>query len=101
MNTVIMDEAQIGDEVIVGAMSFIKAESIIPNRSLVVGNPAKIIKQVSDDMLAWKTAGTRLYQQLPAQCHESLREVEALTSIPKNRPAQEDFYKTLQDFKRS
>lgn len=100
MNSVIMDDAHIGDEVIVGAMSFIKAETKIANRSLVVGNPAKVIKQVSDEMLAWKTAGTKLYQQLPADCHESLREVKALTSIPENRPEQEDFYKTLQEFKR-
>lgn len=95
MNTVIMDDAEIGDESIIGAMVFVKAETIIPKRSLVVGNPAKVIKEVSDEMLAWKTAGTRLYQQLPADCFESLREVEPLREIPKNRPVQEDFYKTL------
>jgi phenylacetic acid degradation protein len=63
MNAVIMDDAQIGDESIIGAMAFVKAETKIPARSLVVGNPAKIIKEVSDDMIAWKTAGTKLYQQ--------------------------------------
>jgi len=56
MNSVIMDGALIGDECIVGAMTFVKAEVIIPSRSLVVGNPAKIIKEVSDEMIAWKTA---------------------------------------------
>lgn len=100
MNTVIMDDAEIGDESIVGAMSFVKAETKIPRRSLVVGNPAKIIKEVSDEMIAWKTAGTKLYQQLPADCHESLQEVEPLRKVPKNRPEQEDFYKTLSDFRR-
>ena len=40
----------------------------IPERSLV-GNPAKVIRELSDEMIAWKTAGTRLYQQLPADCH--------------------------------
>ncbi len=101
MNAVIMDDAEIGEESIIGAMTFIKAETKIPKRSLVVGNPGKIIKEVSDDMMAWKTAGTRLYQQLPADCHESLAEVEPLTEIPKNRPTQEDFYKTLNDFMKS
>ena len=98
MNTVIMDDAVIGDECIVGAMAFVKAETIIPNRSLVVGNPAKVIKQVSDEMIAWKTKGTALYQQLPADCHKSLKEVESLREVPEHMKVQEDVYKTLRDF---
>ena len=98
MNTVIMDDAEIGDESIIGAMAFVKAKTVIPSRSLVVGNPAKVIKQVSDKMIAWKTKGTQLYQQLPSDCHESLREVEPLREVPKDRPTQEAFYDTLRDF---
>lgn len=97
MNSVVMDEAEIGDESIVGAMSFIKAETIIPRRSLVVGNPAKIIKQVSDDMIDWKTKGTQLYQQLPKECHDSLKEVEPLREVPENMKLQDDGYKTLRE----
>jgi len=97
MNTVIMDDAEIGNECIVGAMAFVKAETKIPNRSLVVGNPAKVIKQVSDEMIAWKTKGTEFYQQLPSDCHESLKEVEPLREIPKDLPTQEEAYKTLRD----
>jgi len=97
MNTVIMDDAEIGDESMVGAMAFVKAETKIPKRSLVVGNPAKVIKEVSDEMIAWKTKGTQLYQQLPKDCHDSLREVEPLREIPKDRPKQEEIYKTLRD----
>ena len=100
MNSVIMDDAEIGDECIVGALSFVKAEVKFPKRSLIVGNPAKSIKNVSDEMIEWKTAGTKLYQQLPADCHESLKEVEALREIPKDRPKQEDFYNTLAELKR-
>jgi phenylacetic acid degradation protein len=100
MNSVIMDDAEIGDECIVGAMSFVKAEAKFPKRKLIVGNPAKAIKDISDEMIAWKTAGTQLYQQLPKDCHDSLRAVEPLREIPKNRPVQEDFYKTLQDFRK-
>jgi phenylacetic acid degradation protein len=100
MNSVIMDDSEIGDECIVGAMSFVKAETVFPKRKLIVGNPAKIIRDVSDDMMAWKTAGTKLYQQLPADCHESLREVEPLREVPKDRPKQENFYKTLEAFKK-
>ena len=101
MNSVIMDDSEIGDECIVGAMSFVKAESKFVKRQLIVGNPARAIKEVSDEMIEWKTAGTRLYQRLPADCHASLREVEPLRSIPENRPVQEDFYKTLEQFKRN
>lgn len=97
MNTVIMDDAEIGDESIVGAMAFVKAETIIPKRSLVVGNPAKVIKEVTDEMIAWKTKGTELYQQLPRDCHDSLREVEPLREILKDRPSQEAVYKTLRE----
>ncbi|MFY0603759.1 MAG: transferase hexapeptide repeat family protein [Flavobacteriaceae bacterium] len=97
MNTVIMDDAEIGDESIVGAMAFVKAETIIPKRSLVVGNPAKVIKEISDNMIAWKTKGTQLYQQLPKDCHDSLREVEPLREVPKNRSTQEEVYKTLRE----
>ena len=99
MNSVIMDGAEIGDECIVGAMTFVKAETVFEKRQLIVGNPAKAIKRVSDEMIAWKTAGTTLYQQLPTDCHESLKEVEPLREIPENRPVQEDFYKTLSEIR--
>lgn len=98
MNTVIMDDAQIGDESIVGAMSFVKAETTIPKRSLVVGNPAKVIKQVTDEMIAWKTKGTKLYQQLPKDCHNTLKEVEPLREVPPNIKLQDSVYETLRDF---
>jgi len=98
MNSVIMDDAEIGDECIVGAMAFLKAETVIPKRSLVVGNPAKIINTVSDDMINWKTKGTQLYQQLPKDCHESLKAVEPLRKVPDNMKIQEGVYDTLRDF---
>lgn len=100
MNSVIMDGAEIGDECIVGAMSFVKAETKFSSRKLILGNPAEAIKDVTDEMIAWKTAGTKLYQQLPADCHSTLKEVAPLREIPKERPKQEDFYKTLQEIKR-
>lgn len=99
MNAVIMDDVTIGDECIVGALSFVKAGTQIPNRKMVVGNPAAIIKDVSDEMIDWKTKGTALYQQLPKECYETLKAVEPLREIPANRPTQEAFYKTLEEFK--
>ena len=93
MNAVLMDEVEIGAECIVGALCFIKAGEKIPPRSLVVGNPGKIIKNVSDEMIAWKTEGTRLYQQLPAECYETLRPCEPLREVPEGWSAQMGEYK--------
>ena len=95
MNSVIMDEAVIGDECIIGAMTFVAARTIIPARSVVVGNPGKIIKEVSDEMIAWKTKGTRLYQMLPKDCHDSLIACQPLSELPEHRPEQERLYMTL------
>ena len=92
MNAVLMDEVEIGEECIVGALCFIKTGEKIPRRSLVVGNPGKIIREVSDEMIAWKTDGTRLYQQLPAECYASLRECEPLREIPENLKVQSTDY---------
>lgn len=78
MNAVIMDHAELGDESIVGALSMIKEGEKIPPRSLLVGNPAKIIREVSDEMIAWKTQGTGLYQQLPVLMHTKWSECEPL-----------------------
>lgn len=99
MNSVIMDNVIIEKECIVGALTFIKADTTIPTRSLVVGNPGKVIKQVSDDMIAWKTKGTSLYQRLPQECHETLLECDALTKIDENRPTQESLFNTWNEVK--
>jgi phenylacetic acid degradation protein len=93
MNSVIMDNVILGDECIVGALSFIKANEVFETRSLIVGNPAKKIKAVSDEMISWKTAGTNLYQSLPAELFESLESCEPLRTMEANRPLQQAIYK--------
>ena len=101
MNSVIMDEVIIGDNSIIGALTFIKAGENIPPRSLVVGNPGKVVKEVTDEMINWKTKGTKLYQTLPRQCMESLEACEPLTAIEVNRPSQESMYQTWNAIKNS
>ena len=93
MNSVIMDEVEIGDECIIGALCFLKTGEKIPRRSLVVGNPGKIIREVSDEMMAWKTEGTKIYQGLPADCFGSLRVCEPLREVPKFEKGQEKKYR--------
>lgn len=92
MNAVLMDEVVVEEECIIGALTMVPAKMHIPRRSLVVGNPAKIIKEVSDEMIDWKTEGTNLYQQLPAHCHQHLKEVKPLSEPEANRPKQAKVY---------
>jgi carbonic anhydrase/acetyltransferase-like protein (isoleucine patch superfamily) len=99
MNAVVMDEAEIGDESIIGALTFIQAGIKIPQRSLVVGNPGKVIKEVSDEMLSWKTKGTALYQSLPRECYDFLKECDPLTEIPNNIPSQDVLFETWKKIK--
>ncbi len=99
MNTVIMDNVHLGDECIVGALSFIKAGEIFERRSLIVGNPAKRIREVSDEMIQWKSAGTALYQQLPKQLFDTWKECEPLRNIPADRKIQSAGYKTWKESK--
>ena len=94
MNAVVMDNAVVGAGCIVGALAFVPADMVIPDRSVAVGNPARVVKSVTDEMLAWKTSGTELYQQLPAAMRESWREVEPLRELPADRPAQSAVLKT-------
>lgn len=94
MNAVVMDEVNIGAESIVGALSFIKAGSTFEPRSLIVGNPAQVIRQVSDNMLKWKTEGTALYRALPEAMRQNWAPCEPLRVVPKNRKEQQKVYST-------
>tara|TARA_Y100000739_G_C20493145_1_gene411380 strand:- start:195 stop:791 length:597 start_codon:yes stop_codon:yes gene_type:complete len=85
MNSVIMDDVVLGDGSFVGALSFVPANSVFESRSLIVGNPAKRVKEVSEEMYNHKVEGTELYRQLPSNIHELSEEVEPLTEIPENR----------------
>jgi phenylacetic acid degradation protein len=100
MNSVIMDHVELGDETIVGALTFIKEGEKIPSRSLIAGNPGKIIKQVTDEMIAWKTKGTELYQSLPKNMFEYSRICEPLRDTPADQPQQDDFYSTWKQTKK-
>jgi phenylacetic acid degradation protein len=99
MNAVIMDEAEIGAGSVVGALTFVPAKMVVPPRTVVVGNPARIVKEVSDEMLAWKTEGTALYQRLPAAMRAGWQPTEPLREIPADRPAQPAILRAWHDTK--
>jgi phenylacetic acid degradation protein len=99
MNAVIMDNVDLGDNCMVGALSFIKADEKIPPGSVLVGNPAKIIKQVSAEMMNWKTEGTKIYQQLAADMQNEWMPCEPLREIPEEKITSNTDYKTWRETK--
>ncbi|MDA0987390.1 MAG: transferase hexapeptide repeat family protein [Bacteroidetes bacterium] len=99
MNSVVMDYAEIGDECIIGALTFIPAEMKIPPRKVVVGAPAKIIKNVPAKMLEWKTKGTKLYQQLTIDNFRTMKLVPALTKAKSKKKKQPKSFITWKETK--
>jgi carbonic anhydrase/acetyltransferase-like protein (isoleucine patch superfamily) len=97
MNAVVMDNATVGAGSIVGALCFVPSQMQIPPRKVVVGNPAKIVKDVTDEMLAWKSDGTALYQKLPAAMRGGWNACEPLREVPADRPTQMSMYRTWQE----
>ncbi|NHZ80426.1 phenylacetic acid degradation protein PaaY [Massilia sp. CCM 8695] len=85
MNAVVMDRAVVGEESIVAAMSFVKAGMLIPPRSMVMGTPARIMRELTDQEISWKSFGTRQYHDLAIRSMETMREVEALTEPEPDR----------------
>ena len=99
MNAVIMDNVIIGEGCVVGALAFVPTGMHVPPRKVVVGNPAKIVKDVTDEMLAWKSDGTRLYQQLPDAMRRTWRAVEPARELSANRPTQSSVLHNWHDTK--
>ena len=101
MNSVIMDNAVIGDNCIIGALSLVPDNMQIPERKVVMGSPARIINDVSDEMMKWKTEGTKIYRQLAADCHKTLKPSEPLREIPEDKNIQQKKdYKTWKETKK-
>jgi carbonic anhydrase/acetyltransferase-like protein (isoleucine patch superfamily) len=100
MNAVLMDNVELGDECIVGALSFLPADSKWERRKVIVGNPAKAVKDVSDEMIAWKSEGTALYRSLPATLHATLTPCEALREVPAGRAPITAGYRTWKETRR-
>jgi phenylacetic acid degradation protein len=86
MNAVIMDNAVIGESAVVAACAFVKAGVEIPPRTLAAGMPARVIRPLSDDEIAWKVDGTRTYQDLTRRCLATMVECDPLEAVEPGRP---------------
>jgi phenylacetic acid degradation protein len=86
IHAVVMDDVVVGEEAFVGASSFVRAGFVVPPRTLVTGVPARVVRELKPEELAWKATGTREYQELAARCLASLREVSPLAAPEPGRP---------------
>jgi phenylacetic acid degradation protein len=86
MNAVVMDHSDIGESSIVGAMAFVREGTVIPPRSLALGIPARVVRALTDQEIAWKSTGTREYQQLAVRSLATQRAVEPLAAVQPDRP---------------
>ncbi|RSZ56706.1 phenylacetic acid degradation protein PaaY [Massilia atriviolacea] len=85
MNAVVMDRAVVGEDAIVAAMSFVKAGMVIPPRSMVMGTPARVMRELTDKEVNWKSFGTKQYHELAVRSLQTMREVEALSEVEPDR----------------
>ena len=85
INAVVMDEAVIGKECMVAALSYVKPGFEAPPRSVVAGIPATIKRELKESEIKWKSEGTKLYQQLAVRSLESMESVDALTEVEPDR----------------
>jgi phenylacetic acid degradation protein len=67
-------------------MAFVRSGFTCPERSMVVGSPARVIRSVREDEIQWKSQGTREYQQLSSRCLLSLERAEPLAEAEPRRP---------------
>lgn len=86
MNAVVMDGARLGDDSIVGAMAFVKIGMDVPPRSLVMGSPARVLRELTDKEIAGKHFGTRQYQRLTRRCLATMQGVAPLQEVDSERP---------------
>ena len=87
MNAVVMDGADIGGRALVAANAFVPAGLVVPADHLAAGNPAKVVKELDADALAWKANGIRVYQELARRCRATLLAVEPLAEEEPDRPS--------------
>lgn len=64
MGAIISDDVKIASECLVGAGSFVPFGMDVPNRSVVMGSPGRVVKDLSDAQLEKIKQGLSIYQEL-------------------------------------
>jgi phenylacetic acid degradation protein len=86
IGSIVMDDVVVEEEAFVGAGSFVRAGFVVPRRTLVLGSPARVVRELTTEELAWKARGTTEYQELAVRCLTGLKECVALTAVEPDRP---------------
>lgn len=86
MNAVILDNAEIGAENLVAALALVKSDTVTPPRSLVAGNPAKVVRELAPHQVTWRNDGAGEYQRLAREALTDIVEVAPLASVEPDRP---------------
>lgn len=81
----VLDGASIGADCLVGAGALVTAGTQIPERSMVLGAPAKVVRELDDETVAWKRNGTHVYQELAVRSRQTLVRVEPLAAVDEGR----------------
>lgn len=85
IGSVILDGAEIGENALVGAGSIVTAGMIVPPNTLVLGSPAKVVRELDETTREWKRDGVGIYQQLAVRSRQTLRTVTPLTEVEPDR----------------
>jgi phenylacetic acid degradation protein len=85
MNAVISDYAEVGESAIVAALAFVKAEMVVPPRTLVAGIPGRVVRKLTQTELDWKIQGTDMYKMLTVRSLRTMRRTTARTTVEKKR----------------
>ena len=86
IGAILMDDVVVEEEAFVAAGSFVRAGLVVPRRSLVAGVPARLVRELRPEELAWKAEGTREYQQLAVRSLATLKACRPLAAPEPDRP---------------
>ena len=76
MGAVILNGAKIGGNCLIGAGALITENKVIPDRSLVMGTPGKIVRQLDDTAIERLTQSALHYQENAARFRNKLVKVK-------------------------
>jgi carbonic anhydrase/acetyltransferase-like protein (isoleucine patch superfamily) len=77
IQAVVMNGARIGAGCLIGAGALVPEGKVIPDRSLVLGSPGKVVRELTDEDLARIRAGAESYVARAAAFRTALRRLDA------------------------
>jgi carbonic anhydrase/acetyltransferase-like protein (isoleucine patch superfamily) len=81
INAVVLNRAVIGKDCIIGAKSLIPEGKVIPDRSLVVGSPGRVIRELTDDDIASLRANAAHYVDNARRYEAELHALDPSTAL--------------------